>query len=72
MCDCRKQECPVDGKCWTKKLIYKVTVKTEKYIETYINSTGFTKIVLNMKTIVINFIAIILETENNNIDFKIN
>ena len=32
MYDYRKQECPVDGKFLINNLIYKATVKTEKYI----------------------------------------
>ena len=82
MCDCRKQECPVDGKCIAVNLIYKASVKTEKYIETYIGSTwltfkdGFTKHKYNFKhekysntTTLSQFIR---KLKNNNIDSKIN
>ena len=40
MCDCKKQECPVKGKCLTENLIYKATVKTENQTKFYIGSTG--------------------------------
>ena len=39
MCDCRKQECSVDGKCLTENLTYKATVKTDNGLKTYIGST---------------------------------
>ena len=39
VCDCKIQDCPVDGKCLTENLIYKAIVKTEKGIKTYIGST---------------------------------
>ena len=57
MCDCRKQECPVNGKRLTQNLIYKATAKTENQTKFYICFTGltfkdrYTGISLNMKNI---------------------
>ena len=34
------KKCLIDGKCLTEILIYKATVKAQKYIKTYISSTG--------------------------------
>ena len=42
MCDCRKQECPVNGKCLTQNLIFKATMKTENQNKFYIGSAGLT------------------------------
>ena len=82
MCDCRKQECPVDRKCLSENVIYKATVKTEKCTKTYIGSTGltfkdrFTKHKYSFRhekhsnsTTLSQFIW---KLKNNNIDFKIN
>ena len=57
MCGCKNQECPVNGKCLTKSLIYKATVKPEKDTRSYVGSTGLSfkdhytkhKAVSNMK-----------------------
>ena len=40
MCECRKQECPGNGKCQTENLIYKAIVKTENHTKFYVGSTG--------------------------------
>ena len=36
MCNCRKQTCPLNGKCCIDNLIYRATVKTNESEKTYI------------------------------------
>ena len=69
-------------KILNENLIYKVTVKTEKYIKTYIGSTEltfkdrFTKHKYSFKHVkhrnTTTLSKFILKLKNNNIDFKIN
>ena len=40
MCDCKKQECPVNGSCLTENIIYKPIIKTENQTNFYVVSTG--------------------------------
>jgi hypothetical protein len=40
MCNCRQQNnCPLDGKCLSKEVVYQATVKTENKTETYVGIT---------------------------------
>ena len=40
MCDCKKQECPVNGSCLMENIIYKATVITENQTKFYVGSAG--------------------------------
>ena len=40
MCDCKKQECPVNGCCLMENIIYKATVITDNQTKFYVGSTG--------------------------------
>ena len=40
MCDCKKQEWPVNGNCLMENIIYKATFITENQIKFYVGSTG--------------------------------
>ena len=40
MCDCSKQEYPVNGKCLSENLTYKATVKTGNHTKFNVGSTG--------------------------------
>ena len=40
MCDCKKQECPVNGSCLMENIIYKATVITDNQTKFYVGSTG--------------------------------
>ena len=42
MCDCRKQECPVNGRCLMENVIYRVSVTTATKTNFYVGSTGLT------------------------------
>ena len=42
MCDCRKEDCPVNGRCLTENVIYKASVKTANETKFYVGSTGLT------------------------------
>ena len=43
LCNCRKgHQCPLDGKCLSRNLIYQATVSTDRSEETYIGLTGTT------------------------------
>ena len=52
MCDCKKQECPVNGSCLMESIIYKATDITENQTKFYVGSTGLcTSTVSNTKNI---------------------
>ena len=40
MCDCKKQECPVNLSCQIENIIYKATVITENQTKFCVGSTG--------------------------------
>ena len=42
MCDCRKQDCPVNGSCLIENVIYRANVKTANETKFYVGSTGLT------------------------------
>ena len=42
MCDCRKEDCPVNGRCLTENVIYKASVETANDTKFYVGSTGLT------------------------------
>ena len=42
MCDCRKEDCPVNGRCLTENVIYRASVETAKETKFYVGSTGLT------------------------------
>ena len=42
MCDCRKQDCPVNGRCLIENVIYRASVKTANETKFCVSSTGLT------------------------------
>ena len=42
MCDCRKQDCPVNGRCLMENVIYRARVTTKNETKFYVGSTGLT------------------------------
>ena len=42
MCDCRKQDCPVNGRCLIENVIYRANIKTANETKFYVSSTGLT------------------------------
>ena len=41
MCNCRKKnECPLEGECLTKEIVYQTTITTKDTTETYIGLTA--------------------------------
>ena len=42
MCDCRKQDCPVNGSCLMENVIYRASVTTENQTKFYVGSTRLT------------------------------
>ena len=52
MCDCRKQDCPVNGRCLMENVNYRASVTTANGTKFYVGSTGLTfkKDTLNTNT----------------------
>ena len=42
MCDCKKQDCPVDGSCLMENVIDRASVTTENQGKFCVGSTGLT------------------------------
>ena len=42
ICDCRKQDCPVNRNCLMENVIYRASVTTENQTKFYVGSTGLT------------------------------
>ena len=40
MCDCRKQDCPINGSCLMEIVIYRASVTTKNQTKFYVGSTG--------------------------------
>ena len=50
ICECKKQECLVNGSCLIKSLIYKATVITENQTKFCVGSTGLSSRITTQST----------------------